>query len=47
MRKARRTTAAIDKPTRAPILTGEERREKERREVDQFGNMYSWLGRVR
>lgn len=26
MRKARRTTAAIDRPTRAPILRGEESR---------------------
>lgn len=31
MRKARRTTAAMERPTRAPKLRGEERREKERK----------------
>lgn len=31
MRKARRTTAAMDRPTRAPILRGEERAIREDR----------------
>lgn len=38
MRKARRTTAAMDRPTRAPILRAEEREEDKHGQINDAVN---------